>query len=525
MAALSVAASATLVACKKDSTPAGPRAPSSTADQDALWALAPEGARVGVIASAHGLAMLERGALALEALIDSAPELEPVRHQLAQALSTVGAAELRLREFGLDPRGGAAMFLVGESDGVAILPVADRDVFLAKVRGRRGADHDELGNSTCKTVSGRYICARRPELFAKLGRGDLIATLRAAGARGDLEIVARELGPEIPTFSVVAQLERGAVVVRGAVAGMPSSVTGMLGSPSQPRSGAAAASGFGVLELTPLLATLPPVPIAEGITLADLARSVSGPVTFAIAGGTTDPDIRIPLRDPAPAKAIVERCTDLPPLAAIGATVKDGACRVPIPAVQLVFDSWVEGNQLRIGNRSGGTPVALTPTPLAEELAAGQWSIAFFGRGSFLDLSLVPAAAAALQGVSAEDRPLLRALPLFNELGIALRGDGDTVRFVIGVRTAWANSDDVAQKLLAITPDQITSGKAADIARSIAAGAPGSPFAHDLKAGVAGMMGLAAPIGALASLAIPAFMDYMRRSQQPPPAAAAPPSP
>src|SRR5262249_3785067 len=137
-----------------------------------------------------------------------------------------------------------------------------------------------------------------------------------------------------------------------------------------------------------------------------------------------------------------------------------------------------------------------------------------FGRGSYFDLTSLPDAANLLRAMPPEARMALRALPLFNELGVAIRRDGDAIRFVYGMRTAWSNPDDVVGKLLAISSGGGISGKAAEIGRSIASAAPGSPFAEDFKAGMDGMIGLAMPIGVLAGVAIPAFMDYMKRSKK-----------
>src|SRR5262249_13752840 len=66
-------------ACKKESAAPGPSVPASTAHQDALWSLAPEGVQLGVVASPRGVAMIERAALALETWLDAAPEFAELR--------------------------------------------------------------------------------------------------------------------------------------------------------------------------------------------------------------------------------------------------------------------------------------------------------------------------------------------------------------------------------------------------------------------------------------------------------------
>jgi type II secretory pathway pseudopilin PulG len=108
----------------------------------------------------------------------------------------------------------------------------------------------------------------------------------------------------------------------------------------------------------------------------------------------------------------------------------------------------------------------------------------------------------------------MRAALLFNELGVGIRRDGDVVRFVLGVRTAWANPDDVVRRLLAVTVDQASADASGELGRSIARMAPGSLFAEDLKAGQLGLALSAAMTGVVAAVAIPAAMDYMKRTRK-----------
>jgi hypothetical protein len=509
------------VGCKKEAagpTSGVPTAPVSTQDQDALWKLAPEGATLGFVASPRGVAMAERGIIAIHALLATAPELAPINRELERGLTeTAGSPNPTLADFGLVHDKGAAVFQTKHHGPVVILPVGDRDKFLAKLHGTKGVDTDTLFGITCKTINNAYACAERPDGFAKLGQGDLGAMLATAGTRGDLELVVHGFpDPETPNMAVVAQLDRGAIVVRGTVTGVPRAVTNQLGAPLKPRSDAASATGFGVINLAPHLADLPPLPIAPKLTLADLGKSVVGPLTFAVARGTTNFDLRLPLRDPGPAKALLEHCADLPPLAQAGATVKDGACHVPIPQVGFAIDGRVEGNELRIATQWPGptsTDSAVSPSPMATELASGAWSVAFYGHGTLLGAT-IPPQLAAMEHLPDEARMALRALMMVNELAVGVSAEADTIRFVVGVRTAWANPEEVFQKLVAISPDQVIAGKAAGPAKSIADAAPDSPFAQDLKAGTGGVMALAAPFGIYAAVAIPAFMDYTKRSKK-----------
>lgn len=513
------------VGCRQDA-PAPPRTPvspaphvaappappaSPTREQDALWALAPEGTTLGIVASPRGVALVERGMLAIQEVVASSPDLAWLHSQVMQALlRRVGTVTPTLAGFGLTHDKSFALFVTDTGQLVLVVPIRDRDKFLALAHGTKGADGDQLDGGVCKTIDGRYVCVQRPELLARLGGGGLDAIRNTAGARGDVEIAACDRGPRGPSIAVAAALDRGTFVLRGTVGRAPHEIVDKLGAPSRPRAGSATAGGFGVLDVALVLRQLPAVRLAPGVTLADLARSVSGPLTYVIGSGTTDPGVRIPLRDPAAARAMVEHCAELPALA--GATVHDGTCHVPIPGSAIAFDGWVEGDELRIGDRASGPATPVAASPLAGEIAQGEWSAAFFGRGSYLAFKQ---ARTQLPGAPPEADFIALTLPLFSELGIAIRKDGDALHFVLGARTVWTNPDDIVKKLLAISSADIQSGKAAQIAASIARAAPNSPFAQDVKAGWSGFVGVAAPIGVIAGVAIPALADGIKRARRP----------
>lgn len=519
----------TVLGCKREPAAPGVEAPAAlppTAEQDALWQFAPDGAMIGVVGSPRGLAMLERGATAIDALLARAPELAPLHRALQEAWThATGSPALGLAALGMSANQGFAIFGSDADKAALVLPVVDRDRFVALLHGHRDGDRDTFdrtpfAGTVCKPFRGRYVCADQPAMFEKLGHGNLAALRARAGARGDLEFVGQGF-PDAPstTVAVVVQLEPGTVVMRGMVGGVPSEVTRVLGNPVRPRDGAATSAGFGVLDASPLVAALPPVPIVRGVTAAQLGRSLAGPVHFAIPPGShdlasLDLAVRIPLNDPAPAKALVEHCADIPELAALGASFQSGACHLSVPDLNTEIDAWVDGNELRIGRRAGARPASIEPSPLSTELAQGAWSVAIFGRGSYLALANLPVMTAALSQLPPQMSVLPRFLPLFNEFGVGLRKDGDALHFVLGLRTLWANPPDVVDRVLAISQAQIASGQAGGTATTIAASAPRSPFAQDLGAGTGGMVAIVAPLGVVAGVAIPAFMNYLKRSKQ-----------
>jgi type II secretory pathway pseudopilin PulG len=181
-----------------------------------------------------------------------------------------------------------------------------------------------------------------------------------------------------------------------------------------------------------------------------------------------------------------------------------------VPQFQLAADWWIDGTMMRVGKR-GAKPstVSVPTTALGREIAAGEWALAAWGRGSVLAMPPLP----PLGNLPVEALLGVRSMIALNELGLAMRADGDTLRMILGVRTAWSNPDDVFGKLAAIPAEDVLSGKANQTGKAIADASPQSPFAADFKAGLGGVMGIAAIGGTLAALAVPAFIDYTRKAR------------
>src|SRR5580698_10142148 len=253
VAALSVAL--IVAACHPEPGVGQPR---STTDADALWKLAPDGAMIAVVASPRALAMLERAWLDIDAFMKTAPELAPYEAMATAALSSVtGSSQLSLASVGLTDSKGGALFMVGPESGILIVPRGDRDKFLATAHGTKSDSGDELDKgTTCMPTHGVYACTNDPKLFDRLGTGHMSAA--AAEARGDVEIVANGMMFAKQPVAVVAQFERGGVVFRGTVGGMPPDVIRYMGGASKPQLEGDGAAGFGVVHVKPLLGLLPP---------------------------------------------------------------------------------------------------------------------------------------------------------------------------------------------------------------------------------------------------------------------------
>ena len=482
----------------------------SSAEADALWALAPDGTTVGFVATPRAITMTEHALQDIRKFLAAAPELAPLKEELDQALADAKLGSGTLADLGMAPGKGMATFAAGD-DQISILPVVDRDKFVAFAKGTKGSDSDTIDKATCKTVRGFYACTQNAALFDRLGKGKVVDKL--ASMRGDVELVIDE--PNLLGNSkiiAVAQLERGAVVVRGTVTHIAPEITKMLGAPAKPRTDADRSAGFGVIDVRGFFKDMPDLPLVAGVTTQQLAKSIAGPLTLDIPAGVSVFDARVALTDPAPAKTLVEHCTEIPALAAMGAKIVDGACHFTMPNLNADGDLWVDGTTLRFGKKShvAGTPVEMTA--LGKELAGGEWTAAVWGRGTIIAPGELPPQMA----LPPEIGQVVRAFAMFDESGFGIRIDGDNMKFVFGLRTAWSNPDDVVAKITAIKPDDVLAGKAGDAGKAIAAAAPDSPFASDYKAGYQGLMMPVAAIGIVAAVAIPAFTSYMLRSKQSP---------
>lgn len=504
-------------ACKKDKTqaPPSPAAPASTAEQDALWALAPEGVIGGMIATPDALAKIERGALAVDKVFATAPDLAPFKAKMEAELQEVlGTKTLTFAAAGLTTQKGFAAFLV-DKEVILIVPVGDRAKFMTVAKGTQGADGvDQFKKAKCKTVKNVYACAKDAAVLDRVGKGTLTETLKLVGARGDIEIAGTSPTTPPVTGAAVVQLGAGSLTVRAAVKGLPAEVKPFFAN-AKPRTDGDKTAGFALVAFDKALAMfadkVPPQPLGEGVTADVLVKSLVGPLTMTVDNGAMTFDVRLPLNDSAPAQKLVEQCDKFPPLAQLGATVKDGVCHVAIPQMQLALDAWLDGKTLRIGQK-GGTPTnqASPLSPIAKELADGEWTFAMFGRGTmYAPVTMsIPAPPDALPP---EAMLGIRALAMLNEVGFGVRLDGEVVRGVATVRTLWSNPDDVVAKLVAIDPKAILAGKAAEQGKAIAEASPKSPFAADVKAGMTGLMTPVAMIGIVAAVAIPAFVDYTKK--------------
>lgn len=491
-----ILALALLAACHK------PPAPGS--DADALWDLAPDGTELGVVATPRALQLASRA-------LDTAHQLAATPDFAAYKLEVdgivaglLGKPDATLADAGLTTAKGFAMFVT--KDGViGALPVADRDRFVALkggTRGGSGSASDEVHGATCRPLRGLYICATNEAMFARLGTQSLRGRARLAGARGDVELFA----PALDIFggngdlALTAQLQPGQIELRGRWAGTPGGALAPFSAIAAPTHDVLGASGFAALNLAPLLTKLPALPIAGGITADQLAKALKGPVIATCPGGTTDLELRVALADPAPVQTLVDHCDELP--LAPRPTVTDGTCRMSIPLFsQLDVDVWVENHELRLGAHRGqlppGQPGAVTA--FGKELAHGDWTAVFWGRGTLLDTRGVTPVTGDVPEAAATS---IHAMALISEVGAGVKLDPTGIQLRALVRTLWANPPELADKLAAIPGADILHGGSA--AQALAT--PGTPFAADLAAGQGGLVIPGAVLGLSAALLLPELM-------------------
>lgn len=502
---------ATAAACKNpsllDSAPDGP------GNTDALWDLAPDGTQVGIVATPKAIGLVFDAVTTAQQLTAN-PDFAPMKGT-AQALiaALLGKANGQPADAGLAADKGFAMFIT--NDGViGVMPVGDRDKFMATKHGARGktpTDGDLLNGNTCKPLRGYYVCATNDKLFDRIGKGALRGkAAELAGGRGDVELYA----PQLPLFGgapgdlgLAFEVTRGQVAARGVWTGQPMGTLAILSGVTAPKIDATNATGFVAADIAKLTGALPAAPLAGGVTFDTFAKSLGGPVSAVIPAGSVDIQITAPLVDLAPATTALAACKDLAMILDLTDEQPKDACRFKIPSANtLQLEAWVDtaGKALRVGQHRGAVTKAanVALTPIGAELAHGDWTAVIWGRGSMLNLTgVVP----SLTDVRAEGSAAIHAISLVNELGIGIKVDAKGMKMRGVIRTVWANPPDLAMRIAAISGADIVTGKANDPAKAIAASASSAPFAADFQAGQGGLMIPAAALGIASAIIVPAI--------------------
>jgi len=256
--------------------------------------------------------------------------------------------------------------------------------------------------------------------------------------------------------------------------------------------------------------------VAEGITQSQLVTSIAGPMTLDVAAGSQVLDMELPLSDPKPFTTLVDACDQTPILAQLGAKKQNGICHVELAQMNLALDLWVEGTTLHLGKK-GAVPseVRVTMPKPALEIATGKWGLAFWGRGTMFAATGKPPIEDTT-GINPLITMPLRTMSMLDEIGFGVKQDGDLLRFVVTMRTAFADPDPVIEKISAITAVDVLTNHAEAKAKPIVEAFPRSQFAADFAAGQHGMVVPSQMLFAAVQMFIPALMAYTRSDDAPP---------
>ena len=521
---VAVALALTAAACKKDAaktddkgkgsgapvaTPATPLV-ADVAAVDALWALAPPGVKGGGVVTGNALVLVDKAITNMRGLLNRTPGMEQAAAQLDVMKKNIVGTATSYNEAGLALEQGIAFFTDGNKHTVAVLPVADRARFVASRGGTTAGDVDKIGELTCKPVGTRYACSEDPA-FLVLGGGDLGKQAGVNGVRGDgeLVIVLPAADPDKPLpfeatgpITAVLNIRGGELELRGH---LPAKLLGPLAEiAALPRAklDVDSSGGFLIVPLGMATRTLPDVPIVPGVTLHGLFGSFAGPLQAVVPAGANDVDVRIPLKDAAPATAVVGKCGELGKLLPV-TPAPDGSCQIgPIPQLGVSAAVWVEGNELRAAKAKGPAPKALAaspPSPAGRELAG--YTGAFWGHGLLVG--------AGVANLPPQAVALMSAFSTLTEFGMGADFRPDGISVLLVGRTIHQNPYALFTRL----DSALASGDGA-IVEALAKENPGTPLAHDFAAGPLGLGVPTFAVGVLSAVAIPAFLEYMRKSRK-----------
>ncbi len=525
-----------VVGCNK-SKPIGSPAPtgSSTAlglpavdgtEADKLWALAPKGTFAGAVISSHGAATVWQAIDTLQTQIKRVPALgEKFTVIYDQSmLALTGKAGGTFADAGIAP--GAAAAFVGTQQMVLVVPVIDRDKFVAAAKGQRASDLqngvDVIDAMQCAPRKGFYVCASSLALLDQLGSGSLVGRVNSVGSRGDAEVVVdfdqappNALGLK-GTGALTLQLGDGQVLMRGVVPRGADPVV----AERKISLDTSCASGFILADIMPLLKAVP-----GGNADKAASAGIDGRFTAVMPAGQLDVDARLLLTNEKVATMAVGTCDTISANPIVTFAADDGICNITVPSVGATLQAWVQDNEVRLAHQKLGEGACLTlpRSALGTELADGNWHAAMWGRGFGID-----AAMASFKDLPLNDLPpaqlaaAVRLFAVFSEMGVGLEARPDSTRFVLGLRTIFSNPPalvaELQQAFDAVAIGQPNSAVFAALAKKY----PNSDFATDYAAGPVGLMVPVGVVGALAALAIPTFVRYRDLSRG---AAAAPMAP
>ena len=472
--------------------------PPPAADTDTLWAMAPEGVSMGIVAAPGAIGTFHRGLVQLANAASAARlDLGPtINGWLAQSPTLAGALVTPdgLGLFGLDPARGGALFVAG-TEAYLIIPVADRKTFVSAVGGIEGDDIDVLASDVfCDPGPRWYRCASSEARLRSWTPAARSISRTRQVARGELELyifqssLPDRLKSRLPPGGVgwlSLTSRRGELIADAAIARAIEDEALPLDLEVAPTTtGFLRFNGQGALEALRLLA--PDAldrPLAPRVTWRSLVDSLNGELLIETAAGH-GARARIELGGRRPSAAVGRGC-ELRRPAAIRARAGERAREVERgcagtlelePLAGPIAVSLTVGDRsavIEIGASTDAPPVATSPPAESLESTAAIWI-----RGAMFEW-------ARPNRMSLEPKALgLWALSQLSELELDIGGTAETMTIRGRVATTWRNPPEVSsalEPLIARLGDEPETALS-EIAR-LAAEHPESPLATDMALG------------------------------------------
>lgn len=556
--------------------PAPARARAGARGARALWQLAPRRTAFGIVIAGGAGNKLASAVTEMARVMRARPLGAILIGALESTLAGAGIDRLDAgawRKAGIDLSGGAAMFFDAQLHGVLVLPVVDRGAFRKLTGGHietiAGVEYDHIADMDCRRIRGYYVCTEKAApATPNAGAPGALATFAAhlpRKLRGDIEVVAdlsrfpaaptetRALAPALTAIRhlvVAARIGGGRLSVRGWLegkrgpmfAGVP-----RMGAPSRLIPGA---DGVLALRVPPALlrtgaSSLPSVP---GLDLKrDLVDNLTGELVSVTKGaGLVAGQIALGLSNRTRlADKLGVVCGLAARLPQLSVAMNDGRCTGTVsvqrdPAAglpqlgkligRLDVALAVEDGRVTLSFGAppapSGAPGDLAGGPTSRELLTTDWQELVWAR-SLDPLAGLPARTAEQIFALAKSKApakLIAGLSLARWLvahvydvgaGLSFREDG--LHFLVAANSFAADPPAVYKQYEAAVAKSMR-GDFAGYRRALAAIAeqhPNTLAGRQAKAVARGVPAFGIGTALLeAGVAIPAFMQYVRKAKQ-----------
>jgi hypothetical protein len=534
-----------------------------------LWAIAPSNTVMGIVAAPGAASKLHSMMMNIVATAQARPlgakliaekwgELKSEDINVFDLASIAGA--------GIDINGSAAIFMVAKKQAYVIIPVTDREAFRKVTKGKLetvdGIEVDQIEDDlVCAPKNDRYLCASTVALLKDFG-GKVGGTLAKRVAelpseyRGHAEFVMDIPGmqkidddfggdfggqmtdPQLGIGSI--RLGNGSITARGwfqvkpldkvaAAAGVPNTLAAALGA-TKP------SSLFGFrMPMDAIIAEMPDK--EENIAGLNLKTDVMGNFTGEFIGYTPQSDglwgrMAMGVKDPAPFKKLLNMGCGMAPamgIPGIEVTPGDGKCsalidvaKLPLPdktiatmfkePVSIIAEVKADRFELTLGKEAPttGKPVSA----MGSELMGKSWNFSMWAEGMGIASGVELPWHQMPKDVPAEFADGIKMaiwmLAHVYEVGMAGAVRDDGIHGIFHVATYAGDKPEAFKAYQAAVTKTLASGTATADFGAIREKWPNSMAARGGTG--AGSMMITGVAGALAAVAIPAFMKYQQKS-------------